>query len=158
MAYNNADIDRAITAIDQCLNSINYTFSKEFVEGDGVATTNWDANCNKKFTDLVNSLVTVRYKELNDKLNACKETLKSVSSIKKLEEDSAYYASQISSKSYELQEAKAFDERHKTNFNTYYSTEAKENRIKMEKLEGEINYLKAQKASIDNQISEYKNA
>lgn len=158
MSYNNIDMTSAKNAINQCKNAINYSDSKAFVEGNGISKANWEADCNQKLTDAISSLISVRYSALESELDKCLEKINNMSNIQKLEDDSAYYASQISSKSYELQEAKKLEENYKKSSNIYFSPIAVENRRKIGRLESEIESLRASKAEIDDQIYEIKNA
>lgn len=152
------DYYSAKNAINQCIDSISYTYSNDVVNNGGILKTNWDANANSIYTNALNKLINTRYKELKDELNKCLSLLDNMSNIEKLEEESAYYTNQITYKNSELKVAEQFDESKKGSSATYYSGEAIENRKKIKKLEEEIRELREKKAEIDDKIYDYKNA
>lgn len=148
MAYENVDVASAKTAINQCLNSLHHDYSSQMIS-DLKSNSNWISESKNTLINATETLVNVRYKELEEYLKKCLVNLDNIAKVQEMQSQGASYSSQIDNKRTEL-----------NRLNKQYSAigdkttpEVKDMKNKIDRLNSEIRTLDSKKNSTANDLA-----
>lgn len=155
MAFENVNVVKAKSAINNLISELNYKKSQEIVSKYS-GSKNFQCGAKDNFMSAINTLHNQKYKPLENQLKKYKNVIDTIEKYKKMDEESKAISSQLKSKEIEYNKLNNNDIKYKS-MNQGDMPEAVQNRNKMNKLKGDISNLKSKATTSSADMKKLEN-